>query len=229
MRSHIVALALLTAPLAAPTAARAHEEPFGVSVGFRLSAFPELVQVPGHPVYYAPGVGANYFFHEGLFWLFDGGRWFSSAWYDGPWSYVGPEAVPAFVLRVPVGYYRSPPRWFAGWRHDAPPRWEHHWGNRWARDHRGWDRWDRRVEHRAAPPPFYQRDYRGDRYPRTADHQRAIGAEHGRHGFEDRGHGGGGREDRGREEHRRGRGRGDRDEGRHGGRDDGHGGRGEHR
>ena len=32
---------------------------------------PELVVMPGYPVYYAPNVAANYFFYDGLYWVFN--------------------------------------------------------------------------------------------------------------------------------------------------------------
>jgi len=242
MHSKLLALSLLLAPLAAPSTAQAHGR-VGVSIGFSLPIFPELVQVPGYPVYYAPGVAANYFFHDGLFWLFSDDRWYSSAWYDGPWDEVAPAYVPAFVLRVPVGYYRMPPRYFAGWHHDRAPRWGDHWGRDWERHRRGWDRWDRRVDYRPAPLPHYQRQYAGERYPRSVERQRVIHVEHGRgldDGFRPRGRGGdddgfrapgrgsdGGFRSpgRGSEDGSRSRGRGgDDDDGRRGGRDQGRGG-----
>ena len=43
-----------------------------------------------------------------------------------------PEYVPAYVLRVPVRYYRAPPVYFRGWRANAPPRWDQHWGPQWS-------------------------------------------------------------------------------------------------
>ena len=235
MRPTILALALAAAPLAAaPTPAHAHGGVrLGVSVGLRLPVYPQLVQVPGYPVYYAPGVAANYFFHDGLYWLFEGDRWYSSGWYDGPWDEVGPDAVPAFVLRIPVGYYRAPPRWFVGWRHDAPPRWDDHWGRGWAHGHRGWDRWDRRADWRPAPLPAWQREYSGDRYPRAPERQRSLHEEHARRGWGGEvhdgrgGHRGGGHDDGWRGDDRGGR-REDRREDRHddrGGHGGGHGGR----
>ena len=51
----------------------------------------------------------------------------------GPGNSWTPTAVPLFVLRVPVRYYRQPPAYFHGWRSDAPPRWGDHWGNRGSR------------------------------------------------------------------------------------------------
>jgi hypothetical protein len=81
---------------------------------------------------------------------------------------VDPFAVPVYLLRVPVRYYRHPPAYFRGWRADAPPRWQEHWGRDWGERRQGWDRWDRRQAPRAAPLPTYQREYRGNRYPDAA-------------------------------------------------------------
>jgi hypothetical protein len=135
-----------------------------VNIGINLPSYPRLVQVPGYPVYYAPTLDTNYFFYDGLYWVFDGDQWLASSWYNGPWRSVGPDAVPIYVLQVPVRYYRRPPAYFHGWRHDAAPRWGDHWGRDWSQRHSGWD--SRRGRPAAAPLPTYQRNYSGDRYPR---------------------------------------------------------------
>ena len=145
----------------------------GVSIGINLPLFPELVQVPDYPVYYAPRMDANYFFYDGMYWVYRGDNWYASSWYNGPWEGVGPEFVPLFVLRIPVRYYRDPPAYFRGWRSDAPPRWGEHWGNQWQQSRSGWDRWNRGSAPAPAPLPTYQRQYSGDRYPR-AEQQQAL-------------------------------------------------------
>lgn len=165
MRSAIVVACMLLGAYA-PASAQ-------VSIGINLSLYPELVQVPGYPVYYAPQLHSNYFFYDGLYWVLAEDNWYSSSWYDGPWDMVSPESVPLFVLRVPVRYYRQPPPYFRGWASEAPPRWGVHWGRDWERRRGGWDRWDRASAPAPAPLPTYQREYRGDRYPR-ADQQRAL-------------------------------------------------------
>lgn len=138
-----------------------------ISIGINLPLFPTLVQVPGYPVYYAPRLSSNFFFYDGMYWVFEGDNWYSSSWYNGPWWLVDPEYVPLFVLRIPVRYYRNPPVYFREWRSDAPPRWGHRWGNEWEQRRRGWDRWERSSVPAAAPLPVYQRQYSGDRYPRV--------------------------------------------------------------
>lgn len=152
----------------------------GVSIGINLPVYPELVLVPGYPVYYAPRLPANYFFYDGLYWVYQHDNWYVSSWYNGPWDLVQPDDVPLFVLRVPVSYYLAPPVYFYGWVVTAPPRWDLYWGPRWVQHHHGWDRWDRHVIHAPAPLPVYQRHYSGDRYPR-AEYQHVIRREHYRY------------------------------------------------
>ena len=139
----------------------------GVNIGINLPVYPELVPVPGYPVYYAPGMSSNYFFYDGMYWVYQRDNWYASSWYNGPWGLVQPEVVPLFVLRVPVRYYRQPPAYFRGWVADAPPRWGDHWGNSWSQSHAGWDNWNRGSVPAAAPLPVYQRQYSGSRYPRA--------------------------------------------------------------
>jgi len=139
----------------------------GLSIGINLPLFPELVQVPGYPVYYAPRLGSNYFFYDGMYWVYQRDNWYASSWYNGPWGLVAPEVVPLFVLRIPVRYYRDPPPYFREWRPDAPPRWGEHWGNQWEQRRSGWDKWNRSSAPAPAPLPVYQRQYSGDRYPRV--------------------------------------------------------------
>ena len=177
MRYLVIVLSVLLLPL---SAARAEvsvgigiSAP-GVSIGINMPAYPRLVPVPGYPVYYAPAVDANFFFYDGLYWVFQGDNWYVSSWYNGPWQLVAPAYVPLYVLRIPVRYYRRPPPFFRGWRADAPPRWGDHWGRDWERERKGWDRWDRRSTPRPAPLPSYQRRYSGERYPGQPDQQRSI-------------------------------------------------------
>jgi hypothetical protein len=148
-----------------------------VQIGINVPVYPELVPVPGYPVYYDPRASSNYFFYDGAYWVYQGDNWYASSWYNGPWQLVGPEYVPLFVLRVPVRYYRQPPGYFRGWRADAPPRWGEHWGRDWERRRGRWDRWDSRSVPRAAPLPAYQRQYAGDRYPHAPEHQHSIRSE----------------------------------------------------
>jgi len=182
MRSLLLAAALLVGPVGAAQAQVSIAVGLpSIEIGVHVPVYPELVLVPGYPVYYDPHASTNYFFYDGAYWVFQNDGWYVSSWYDGPWSFVRPESVPLFVLRVPVRYYRQPPAFFHGWRGDAPPRWGEHWGRGWERRRSGWNRWDRHAAPRAAPLPVYQRQYAGDRYPRDAQRQHAVRTEHDRY------------------------------------------------
>jgi len=137
----------------------------GEGIHLSIGAYPQLVPIPGYPVYYAPDLGRNYFFYDGLYWVYHHDRWFASDWYDGPWEVVDAFDVPLFILRIPVRYYADPPPYFHAWDRDRAPRWHEYWGRDWADAHRGWDRFDRRDVPPLAPLPDYQRRYQGDRYP----------------------------------------------------------------
>ena len=215
MRTILATLSLLTL-LSSPVAEAQVSVQFatpGLSIGVNVPVYPELVPVPGYPVYYDPRGNSNYFFFDGQYWVFQQDRWYQSAWYNGPWQYVAPEYVPAFVLRVPVRYYHQPPAYFRGWRQDAPPRWGEHWGRDWDHRRAGWDRWDRRYAPPPAPLPRYQRQYAGDRYPHVREQQYAIRAEH-EHGNgrgNGNGHGNGNGNGRGNEHGHGEHGHGDRE------------------
>jgi len=157
MRKGLVLLGML---LWSATAAMAQ-----LNIGINVSLFPQLVMVPGYPVYYAPDLDSNYFFFDGAYWVYQNDNWYSSAWYNGPWELMNPEFVPLYVLRIPVQYYRRPPQYFRGWQTDAPPHWGERWGNSWSQRRSGWDQWDHRSAPAAAPLPVYQRQYSGDKYP----------------------------------------------------------------
>ena len=181
MRKFLVVLSLLVGSIA-PAAAQVSIGiglP-GVSIGINLPVYPELVRVPGYPVYYAPGVSSNFFFYDGMYWVYQGDNWYASSWYNGPWGLVAPAAVPYYVLRVPVRYYRRPPPYFHGWRPDAPPRWGEHWGSSWEQSHSGWDHWNRSAVPAPAPLPYYQKQYSGNRYPQY-EQQHALQSQHYRY------------------------------------------------
>lgn len=157
-----------------------------ISIGINFPLYPELAPIPNYPVYYAPRVNANYFFYDGLYWVFYNDMWYASSWYNGPWAVVEPLAVPVYLLRVPVRYYREPPPYFRGWSPQAPPRWGQHWGPSWEQRRRGWDHWDRSHAPRRAPLPAYQRRYSGDRYPRSVEQQQRLRSEDYRYQPRDR-------------------------------------------
>ncbi len=143
-----------------------------VSIGINLPVYPELVQVPNYPVYYAPQMDTNYFFYDGMYWVYHNDTWYASSWYNGPWGAVDPYYVPLYILRVPVRYYRQPPAYFHGWTSSRPPRWGQHWGHGWEQRRSGWNHWNRNAVPAPAPLPVYQRHYSGDRYPQVEQQHR---------------------------------------------------------
>jgi hypothetical protein len=181
----VLLLSLLSGLLLTALPARAQVS-FGVSlpglqIGINVPVYPRLVRVPGYPVYYDPQADTNYFFYDGLYWVFRDDIWYESSWYNGPWQARQPDSVPLFVLRVPVRYYRQPPGFFRGWRADAAPRWGEHFGSNWQQGHSNWDRWDRRNAPAPAPLPTYQRLYTGEQYPQAPDRQQAVREQHYRY------------------------------------------------
>jgi hypothetical protein len=100
MRSLLLALALL---LSYPATARV-EVGIGISVpgidiGINMPAYPRLVRVPGYPVYYGPDIGLNFFFYDGLYWVFIDDDWYAASWYNGPWHRVE-RGYPDLVAKV---------------------------------------------------------------------------------------------------------------------------------
>jgi len=143
----------------------------GVSIGINLPMYPQLVRVPGYPVYYAPRLNSNFFFYDGMYWVYQRDNWYASSWYNGPWGLVAPEFVPLFILRIPVRYYRVRPAYFRGWASDAPPRWGEHWGRGWEQQRSGWNQWNHSSAPAPAPLPVYQQQYSGNRYPPVVQQQ----------------------------------------------------------
>jgi hypothetical protein len=175
IRHIVIALGILSGSVATADAQISIGIGFpNVNIGINLPIYPNLVVVPGYPVYYAPQMDVNYFFYDGMYWVYQNDNWYTSSWYNGPWEYVDPEFVPLFILRIPVRYYRYPPAYFRGWRADRAPRWGDHWGHGWEQHRSGWDRWNRRAAPEPAPLPAYQRQYSGNRYPRQVEQQRQL-------------------------------------------------------
>ena len=120
MRQRLVpaahAIALLVIALAWPSAGGAADVRVGVNVGVPLppppivvAGPPQLVVVPGSPVFYAPSLSVNFFAYGGRYYTFHEGAWFWARSHRGPWVFVAPERVPRPVLAVPVAYYKVPP------------------------------------------------------------------------------------------------------------------------
>jgi hypothetical protein len=171
MRYTLILLTMLLGPVL-PAKAEV-----SIGIGINIPVYPEFVRVPSYPVYYAPRVGYNLFFYDGLYWAYYNDNWYASSWYDGPWGMVSPMYVPVYVLRVPVRYYRRPPAYFYGWPRDAAPRWDQYYGRQWHEERRDWDTWNHRYSPAPAPLPVYQRQYSGNKYPRV-EQQPVIRGEH---------------------------------------------------
>jgi len=161
MRKLLIVLTLMVLTCAPATA----QNSISISIGFNVSQYPDLQRIPDYPVYYVPRLQANYFFYDGLYWLYLPQGWYTSPWYDGPWESVSYDNVPLPLLRIPLRYYGSPPVTFRTWRANEPPRWDAVWGQDWARRHEEWRRWDRRAAPAPAPLPSYQRQYTRSNYP----------------------------------------------------------------
>jgi hypothetical protein len=177
-RGVLIAIAVLLAPAA--SAQDGQPQP-SLGIGLEVRSYPHLVRIAGSPVFRDPRAAANYFFYDGLFWVYRDDAWYSSAWYNGPWQGTEPDLVPLFVLRIPLRYYRQRPEAFAGWRPDAPPRWSERFGRAWAGRHPGWERVDPREVPPPAPLPVYQQQFRGERYPQGPEEQHDVRTELYRH------------------------------------------------
>jgi hypothetical protein len=85
---------------------------------------PQLVVVPGTPVYYAPSLSFNFFAYSGRYYTYYNGGWFMTANFGTPWNYVAVQRVPRPVRGVPVTYYKVPPG--HGHHGGGPPPWAGH-------------------------------------------------------------------------------------------------------
>jgi hypothetical protein len=81
MRKRLLVLAMLLCSITSASAQVSVDIGFpGVSIGINLPVYPQLVAVPGYPVYYAPQVNSNYFFYDGLYWVYQRDNWYASSW-----------------------------------------------------------------------------------------------------------------------------------------------------
>ena len=51
----------------------------GMGIGINMPAYPNMVPVPGYPVYYAPQQNSNFFFYDGMYWVYQGDNWYASS------------------------------------------------------------------------------------------------------------------------------------------------------
>jgi len=84
MRYLIFALAILLGPVLSARAQLSVDFGIpGVNIGINMPVYPQLVLIPGYPVYYDPQVNSNYFFYDGMYWIYQGDNWYASTWYNG--------------------------------------------------------------------------------------------------------------------------------------------------
>jgi hypothetical protein len=121
--SRVFILAAAVAILLLGTSARASDVKINIGLGVPpivLTAPPQLVVVPGTPVFYAPDVSANLFFYKGRYYTVANGVWSRAPAYNGPWAVIQIGQVPAPVVAVPVEYYKIPPGQL---KKKGPPPW----------------------------------------------------------------------------------------------------------
>jgi hypothetical protein len=69
-----------------------------------VSEPPEVVMVPGSPVFFVPIPDIDVFFYSGYWWSPRGSQWYRARAYNGPWGVVNKRHVPSHVFRVPKDY-----------------------------------------------------------------------------------------------------------------------------
>jgi hypothetical protein len=173
IRTALFSVAALCCGFSAPAPAQVNFEVGlpSAEIGLEIQQYPKLVRVPRNPVYYARDLDSNLFFYDGQYWVYAQDNWYTSAWYDGPWDFVPPEAVPDFILRIPLHYYRRPPPYFSDWDRHSPPHWEEHWGHDWEERRRGWNHWNPHDVPRRAPAPVYPPPPPRAEFPRFEEQQ----------------------------------------------------------
>jgi hypothetical protein len=132
--SLLVLLALLGAP---PHTSNAADVNDAIRLGdryhgdhLRFRARPRKVTVPGSRVTYVRGSERDVYRYGRYYYGYDGGRWYRSSTYQGPWFHVRGRIVPRAVYSVPANYRKD-------WRGDYKywstryydPDWERYQGN----------------------------------------------------------------------------------------------------
>jgi hypothetical protein len=123
MLPRVLMLAAAAALLVSGVPATASDVKINIGLGVPpivLTAPPQLVVVPGTPVFYAPDVSANLFLYKGRYYTVANGVWSRAPAYNGPWAVIQIGQVPAPVVAVPVEYYKIPPGQL---KKKGPPPW----------------------------------------------------------------------------------------------------------
>ncbi len=117
--------------------------------GVVFSGPPALVEMPGTYAYFAPDVAVDIFFYQGYWYRPYDGRWYISADYRGPWSFIAVNRVPPVFLNMPPDYRYVPPG------HERMPYGmvKKNW-RRWESE-RHWDRHERKKDHDDGDEPHH--------------------------------------------------------------------------
>ena len=106
---------------------------------------PSTYLIPDSRVYYVQGTDYDMFRFGSMWYINDGGYWYTSRSYRGPFVECGFESVPRVILQVPGRYHRESRGYWGDdqrWRYNRGGR---QWGNdrrdqddrQWGYDHRG--------------------------------------------------------------------------------------------
>lgn len=92
---------------------------------------PSTYLIPDSRVYYAQGTDYDMFRFGSMWYINDGGYWYTSRSYRGPFVELGFESVPRGILQVPSRYQRQVRGY---WGDDQ--RWRNRGGRQWGNDRR---------------------------------------------------------------------------------------------
>jgi len=106
--------------------------------------------IPSSDVYYYGDSGYDMYRCDGLWYVNDGGYWYESRSWRGPFIGIRFESVPSRIFRVPARYHRESRGWSSSrqvWNDSPRYRDRGRYDNRdWNRNDRGWNRNDRRDD-----------------------------------------------------------------------------------
>jgi hypothetical protein len=87
-----------------------------------MVARPQVVLVPGTPVFTAPNVEFNVFLFGGKYYSHHNDVWYVTPRPGAKWERVAVATVPVEVRGVPVKYYKVKPKHAKAWKHDDDDR-----------------------------------------------------------------------------------------------------------
>ncbi len=95
-------------PAGPPPPPEASSAPYPPPPAYTIPAPPSLVPIPDIYAYFVPGIDVDILFYQGFWYRPFGGRWYGSRFYNGPWGYLGPRAVPPAFRGLPPDFRRNP-------------------------------------------------------------------------------------------------------------------------